>query len=193
MISFNLLVTALGWVGAFLSLASYFLVTIGRIKAQSYAYQFMVFFASATLAISAAVNNAWPSAITNSIYMVIGVVMIVMLARTRIFRFFAPVLRGLVAALRAVWVAPVALARTTRYVVPVRRAASARVIAGAGRGSEGGAAYGQYRLPGLPRVSRPAHRTDASGTPGLPSYWGATVTKSMSSSIRPSKAGSRSR
>lgn len=68
--------SALGWVGAALSLLSYLLVSTGRIVATSVTYQTIVLVSASTLAFSTAIFGAWPSAVTNLIYIAIGVVTI---------------------------------------------------------------------------------------------------------------------
>lgn len=131
-ISMNL-VAALGWAGAILSLVSYVLVTLGRLKARSVGYQSMVLFAATALAVSSGVNGAWPSAVTNAIYMAIGVVTIGLLLRGRLGRAALALGSALTGAARTLLGSVVTFARRPQGVVPVCGSRPTRVIVPGGR------------------------------------------------------------
>ena len=63
----------MGWAGAILILGAYILLTLGRIQAQSVAYQAMNVFGAAGFIINGWANGALPSATLNIIWMGIGV------------------------------------------------------------------------------------------------------------------------
>lgn len=126
------MVAALGWIGAALSLASYLLVSTGRLSARSLGYQGLMLVASAALAISCAANGAWPSFLTNSAFLLIGAVTIAaLLVRPRARR------RVLVDARRAVHATGRAMIQSTRTFVrrPRPRTTSAQSVLGSALGN----------------------------------------------------------
>ncbi|MBL0000639.1 MAG: hypothetical protein IPO97_06295 [Sphingomonadales bacterium] len=76
------LVEIVGWAGAILILLAYILLTLGRLKAQSVAYQVMNVAGSIGFLINGWVNRALPSAALNLIWMGIGVYALWKMRRT---------------------------------------------------------------------------------------------------------------
>ena len=68
-----ILVEIAGWTGAILILLAYVLLTLGRIQAQSVAYQAMNVAGAAGFIVNGCANGALPSAALNVIWMGIGV------------------------------------------------------------------------------------------------------------------------
>lgn len=68
-----ILVEIVGWVGAVLILLAYVLLTLGKIQAQSVAYQAMNVAGAAGFIVNGWANGALPSAALNVIWMGIGV------------------------------------------------------------------------------------------------------------------------
>lgn len=68
-----ILIEIVGWAGAILILAAYVLLTLGRIEAQSVAYQAMNVAGAAGFIVNGWANGALPSAALNVIWMGIGV------------------------------------------------------------------------------------------------------------------------
>jgi hypothetical protein len=68
-----ILIEIAGWTGAVLILGAYILLTLGRIHAQSVAYQAMNVFGAAGFIVNGWANGALPSAALNIIWMGIGV------------------------------------------------------------------------------------------------------------------------
>ncbi|WP_433441484.1 CBU_0592 family membrane protein [Nonomuraea sp. CA-141351] len=77
----DLLLTAVGWIGAALLLAGYALVTTSRLSGDGVAYQLVNLAGSIGLMINSAYNAAWPSAGLNLIWAGIGAVALVKLTR----------------------------------------------------------------------------------------------------------------
>lgn len=69
----TILIEIAGWSGAILILAAYVLLTLGRIQAQSVAYQAMNVAGAAGFIVNGWANGALPSAALNVIWMGIGV------------------------------------------------------------------------------------------------------------------------
>lgn len=137
---------ALGWVGAALSLLSYLLVTTGRAAATSLAYQCLVLASASTLAFSTAIFGAWPSAVTNLIYIAIGLVTISLIAWKR-----SAALRT---AVRAALRTRAVDAAHTAHVVDMRARTALEVYSG--------------------QLAAPHHRT-ATGRPARRTSGGATA------------------
>jgi hypothetical protein len=70
----DLLMEVVGWIGAVLILAGYFLLTAGRVTAKSVSYQAMNVVGALGFIANSAWNGAWPSAVLNVIWVGIGVV-----------------------------------------------------------------------------------------------------------------------
>lgn len=76
-----MIVEIIGWAAAVLILASYVLLSLGRIEAQSTAYQGMNIVGAAGFIVNSGYNGAIPSAVLNIVWMGIG-----LFALTRIMR-----------------------------------------------------------------------------------------------------------
>ncbi|MGI5270574.1 CBU_0592 family membrane protein [Nonomuraea sp. CA-218870] len=77
----DLLLEAVGWLGAALLLAGYALVSSARLNGDGLRYQLINLVGSISLMINSAYNDAWPSAGLNLVWAAIGVVALVKLAR----------------------------------------------------------------------------------------------------------------
>jgi hypothetical protein len=66
------LVETIGWAAAILILVSYILLSLGRIEANSVAYQGMNIVGAAGFIVNSGINGAIPSATLNVIWMGIG-------------------------------------------------------------------------------------------------------------------------
>jgi hypothetical protein len=69
----KLVIEVVGWAAALLILGSYALLSTGRLRADSLAYQLMNVFGAAGFVINSGWNGAMPSAAMNVIWMAIGV------------------------------------------------------------------------------------------------------------------------
>ena len=63
---------SLGWIGAVLYLVAYFLVSVGKLAADSLRYQAMCVSSGAMLIVMQAVTGAWPSVFSNIVFVGIG-------------------------------------------------------------------------------------------------------------------------
>ncbi len=72
-----------GWVGALLVLASYALVSLGRIGARTRENQWINIVGGAALAWNGLVHGAWPSVALNAVWGVVGLTALVGIMRTR--------------------------------------------------------------------------------------------------------------
>ena len=79
--SVELLIAIVGWVGAVLILAAYFLLTAERLTARDPAYQWMNVVGAAGFIVNSGWNGAYPSAALNVIWVGIGLVALIRLAR----------------------------------------------------------------------------------------------------------------
>ncbi|WP_240197156.1 CBU_0592 family membrane protein [Nonomuraea lactucae] len=77
----DLLLHAIGWIGAGLLVFGYGMVSTSRMSGDSAHYQVLNLAGSAALMVNSAYNDAWPSAGLNLIWAAIGVVSLVKLAR----------------------------------------------------------------------------------------------------------------
>ncbi|MFC7720490.1 CBU_0592 family membrane protein [Nonomuraea recticatena] len=75
----DLLVAAVGWIGAGLMLYAYARVSAGAMAGDGLPYQLINLAGSLALMVNTAYNAAWPSAILNVVWAAIGVVSIVRL------------------------------------------------------------------------------------------------------------------
>jgi hypothetical protein len=82
-----IVVNVVGWVGMALLISAYALVTTGRLLGPSLTFQVMNLVGGAALMINSAYYDAWPSAVLNLVWVVIGGVG---LARARLRRASAP-------------------------------------------------------------------------------------------------------
>ena len=69
-----IIINVLGWVGMALLIGAYALVTAGRIHGTGLAFQLMNLFGGAFLMVNSAYYGAWPSAVLNLVWVVIGTV-----------------------------------------------------------------------------------------------------------------------
>ncbi|MEU6710587.1 hypothetical protein ABZ897_03820 [Nonomuraea sp. NPDC046802] len=82
----DLLLSAVGWIGAALLLTGYALVSSSRLSADGVAYQLVNLAGSLGLMINSAYSAAWPSVGLNLVWAAIGVVALVKLARVGMAR-----------------------------------------------------------------------------------------------------------
>lgn len=71
---------AVGWIGAILILAGYFLLSAGRLDAKSRLYQWLNVVGAIGFIANSSWNGAWPSAALNVIWVGIGVVALARIA-----------------------------------------------------------------------------------------------------------------
>lgn len=76
-------IEAAGWAGAILILASYVLLSAGRMEGRAPGYQLMNLLGAAGIAANSGYNGAVPSAVLNVIWMGIAVLALVRLRFTR--------------------------------------------------------------------------------------------------------------
>ncbi|QNA71039.1 hypothetical protein C8250_003070 [Streptomyces sp. So13.3] len=77
----EMFLAAIGWAGAAFLLAAYALVSAERISAGGVAFQLLNLFGAAALTANSAYHRAWPSAVLNLIWIVIGTAAITTHAR----------------------------------------------------------------------------------------------------------------
>ena len=75
-----------GWIGAAEFLLAYTLVSKGRIAGDSLRYQALNLSASALLLINCARTGAWPSAIANVFFIIVGLNILLTVKRARLTR-----------------------------------------------------------------------------------------------------------
>ena len=68
----EILVESCGWIGAVLILASYILVSTGRLSGQSRTYQWMNIVAAAGFVVNSGWHGAIPSTALNVVWMAVG-------------------------------------------------------------------------------------------------------------------------
>jgi hypothetical protein len=81
--SMKITIEIAGWIGALLILLSYLLLSSGRLQGRSPAYQWMNLVGALGFVINSGYNGAWPSAILNVVWMVIGAVTLLRLWQQR--------------------------------------------------------------------------------------------------------------
>lgn len=81
--SVTTLIEVVGWAAALLILASYLLVSTGRLNGRSTAFQWMNVVGAAGFILNSGWHGALPSAVLNVAWMAIGVVTLIGLARRR--------------------------------------------------------------------------------------------------------------
>ncbi|MBA4047951.1 MAG: hypothetical protein C0476_05340 [Sphingomonas sp.] len=79
----TLLIEIIGWAAALLILASYLLVSAGRLSGQSPVFQWMNVIGAAGFILNSGWHGALPSAVLNIAWMAIGLVTLISLARGR--------------------------------------------------------------------------------------------------------------
>ena len=85
----NTLIAIGGWIGAAEFLLAYILVSRGSLAGDSLKYQALNLSASALLLVNCAHTGAWPSAIANIFYLVVGVNILVTVKRAYIAQLAA--------------------------------------------------------------------------------------------------------
>lgn len=73
----------IGWIAALLILLSYLLLSSGRLQGRSPAYQWMNLTGALGFVINSGYNGAWPSAILNVVWMLIGALTLLRLWQQR--------------------------------------------------------------------------------------------------------------
>jgi len=76
-----LVIDVVGWAGAALILAAYALLTLGKVRAESFAYQAMNLLGAAGFVINSGWHGAIPNAALNIAWAIIAAVALVRLAR----------------------------------------------------------------------------------------------------------------
>ena len=76
-----LAIEAAGWIGAVLILGSYILVSLGRLEGRSAAYQWMNVIGATGFVVNSGWHGAVPSTALNVVWMAVGLVTLVSLAR----------------------------------------------------------------------------------------------------------------
>ena len=76
----DLLMEVVGWIGAILILAGYFLLSAGKLDAKSPSYQWLNVIGAIGFIANSSWNEAWPSAALNVIWVGIGVVALTRIA-----------------------------------------------------------------------------------------------------------------
>lgn len=71
----------IGWGGALLILLSYLLLSAGRLQGRSPLYQWMNLVGALGFVVNSGYNGAWPSAVLNVVWMLIGSVTLLRLWR----------------------------------------------------------------------------------------------------------------
>ncbi|MGN6692010.1 MAG: CBU_0592 family membrane protein [Sphingopyxis sp.] len=85
-----LVIEIVGWAAAVLILGAYVLLSLGRIEAQSYIYQWMNVFGAVGFIVNSGYNGAIPSAVLNIVWAGIGLFTLAMVWRSRKARSTAP-------------------------------------------------------------------------------------------------------
>ncbi|OQW71064.1 MAG: hypothetical protein BVN33_16515 [Proteobacteria bacterium ST_bin13] len=80
----SLLIEIIGWTGSALCLAAYLLTSMGRLSGKSALYQAMNFLGGATLAINVIWHGAYPAALLEIGWALIGLVALIGIVRVRI-------------------------------------------------------------------------------------------------------------
>jgi hypothetical protein len=78
-----LVIEGIGWIAAVLILASYLLVSMGRLSGTSAAFQWLNVVGAAGFIVNSGSHGAWPSTILNVVWCLIGVVTLARLWRRR--------------------------------------------------------------------------------------------------------------
>ncbi len=76
-------IEVIGWIGAVLILAAYFLLSAGRLDAKSPVYQWLNVVGAAGFIANSGWNGAWPSAALNVVWVGIGVFALIRIATRR--------------------------------------------------------------------------------------------------------------
>ena len=76
----DLMMEVVGWIGAILILAGYFLLSAGKLDAKSPVYQWLNVVGALGFIANSSWNEAWPSAALNVIWVGIGIVALTRIA-----------------------------------------------------------------------------------------------------------------
>jgi len=79
----TVLIETLGWIGSGLCLSAYLLTSIGKLSGDSALFQTMNFIGGTTLAINVIWHQAWPAAVLEVCWALIGLVALIQIARRR--------------------------------------------------------------------------------------------------------------
>lgn len=79
----TIVIEIIGWAAAVLILAAYVLLSLGRLEARGYVYQWMNVVGAAGFVVNSGYNGAIPSAVLNVIWAGIGLFTIHLVRRTR--------------------------------------------------------------------------------------------------------------
>jgi hypothetical protein len=77
----TILIETVGWIGALLILASYALLSMGKLEGRSPTYQWMNIVGASGFVINSGYNGAYPSAVLNIVWVGIGLFTIWRLTR----------------------------------------------------------------------------------------------------------------
>ena len=80
-IDLTLLVEGIGWIGSALCLVAYLLTSVGRVSGESAAYHWMNLVGGATLAVNVIWHGAYPAALLEICWALIGLASLVRIAR----------------------------------------------------------------------------------------------------------------
>lgn len=81
-----LCISALGWVGAAVVLVAYILVSRGTVSGDSLRYQALSMAGSMLLLANCAAIGAWPSAITNLVFLFVGINIVMTTKRAHLLK-----------------------------------------------------------------------------------------------------------
>lgn len=81
----DILISCIGWVGAFATFSAYYLVSSKRLAPDSLKYHALNMGGAALLAIMCFSAGAWPSVVSNTIFMLIGINVILTTKRKHLF------------------------------------------------------------------------------------------------------------
>lgn len=79
----TVVIEIIGWAAAVLILAAYILLSLGKLEARGYIYQWMNVFGAAGFVINSGYNGAIPSAVLNVIWAGIGLFTLTVVWRAR--------------------------------------------------------------------------------------------------------------
>ena len=68
----NTIAQSLGWLGAIIFLVAYYLVSSGKLAADSLRYQLMCMISGVCMVVLGSATGAWPSAFSNAVFFLIG-------------------------------------------------------------------------------------------------------------------------
>ncbi|MCI7305288.1 MAG: hypothetical protein MR522_03325 [Trueperella sp.] len=83
------LAQGMGWLGAALYLGGYYLVSTGKLAADSLRYQFMCISSGLFMVILASATGAWPSVFSNAMFTLIGLYVVLTVKRAYLKQLIA--------------------------------------------------------------------------------------------------------